>query len=45
MQLADQHQELDLVKRCEVLIMRGITTDNALNLITLATKYTPRLKV
>jgi len=45
MQLADQHQELDLVKRCEVLIIHGITTDNALNLITLATKYTPRLKV
>ena len=39
MQLANKNCEDDLKKRCEILIMRGITTDNALNLITLATTF------
>ena len=39
MQLANENCEDDLKKRCEILIMRGITTDNALNLITLATTF------
>ena len=39
MQLADQYREVDLIRRCEVLIVRGITTGNVLNLITLANEF------
>ena len=39
MQLADKHCEVNLVKRCETLIIRGIMTDNVLSLIALATNF------
>ena len=43
MQLADKNCEVDLKRRCEILIMRGINTDNVLSLITMATNF--KLKV
>ena len=45
MQLADKNCENDLKKRCETLIIRGITTDNVLNLITMATNLKLQVKM